>query len=131
MSKKAILLVDDDKQLLDSLTQQLRSAMGNGVFIETAQTLDEGREAITSLEEDGYKIMIVIADWLFGPNERSNDFLEEVSRHNPQIPLVMLSGYADDAAVERARQLANLKAFFAKPWVEDELMAEVKRIAGL
>jgi FixJ family two-component response regulator len=37
------------------------------------------------------------------------------------IVTVMLTGQADEIAIERAKQDANLYAFIHKPWSEEEL----------
>lgn len=44
-----------------------------------------------------------------------------LSLMQPQIVTVMLTGQADEAAIERARQQANLYACLRKPWTEEDL----------
>lgn len=129
MAKPIILLVDDDKQLLDSLTLQIRqSSFGKQVAVETAQQLEEAWETLGALLNDNEKVGLIISDWLFPAEQRGNDFLMKVHKTHPGIPLVLLSGYVDDASVDQAFKEAGLKAFFRKPWDEDELMGGIKTL---
>ncbi|MBX3101527.1 MAG: response regulator [Bacteroidetes bacterium] len=129
MGKPIIFLVDDDKQLLDSLTTQLRAAaFGKQISIETAQTLDEAWDALTIMVHEGDRIGLIVSDWLFPHEQRSNDFLVRVHKKYPGIPLVLLSGYADEASVQQAFEQAGLRAYFRKPWEEEELMSGVEKI---
>ena len=127
MEKKAILLIDDDKTVLDSLRMQVEAGLGKQYFCETVQVVDEAWEVIEELMEEGPGIRIIISDWMMGP-DRGDEFLVAVHGKHPSIDLVMLSGYADESSIERAEKLANLKAFIRKPWDEDELLATLDSI---
>jgi DNA-binding NtrC family response regulator len=132
MGKPIVFLVDDDKQLLDALTSQLRaSKFGKRISIETAQTLDEAWDALTILLHEEERVALIISDWLFPMEARSNDFLVRVHKRYPEIPLVLLSGYADEASVQHAFDMAGLRAYFRKPWEEDELMDGVEKLLSL
>jgi response regulator RpfG family c-di-GMP phosphodiesterase len=63
------------------------------------------------------------------PGTRGDEFLVQVHQRYPQIVTVMLTGQADDAAIDRARQEANLYHCLHKPWREEELVNTI--IAGL
>jgi DNA-binding NtrC family response regulator len=130
MSKPVILLIDDDKTMLNSLMDQLRNSFKGRYMVEAAQTIVEARELVESLLAQGLTISLIISDWLMPP-DRTNDFLEEIHKAYPEIVLIMLSGYADEASVEQARQRANLQGFMRKPWDEEELVAEVKRVLNI
>jgi AmiR/NasT family two-component response regulator len=39
---------------------------------------------------------------------------------------VLLSGQADEIAIERARKYANLHAYIPKPWEEETLISIIK-----
>lgn len=120
MDKKTILLIDDDKTVLDSLRSQLQGRFGYQYIYETVQSVEEAWEVIEDFQSEGAGIQLIISDWLMGP-ERGDKFLMEVHAKHPGIDLLMLSGYANEEAVERARTYANLKAFVRKPWDEEEL----------
>lgn len=126
--KPTILMVDDDKQLLDELTVQLRNAFGTKYELEGVQTLEEAVELLETAMEEGLSIELIIADWLFPPNERSTQFLVDTALRYPHIPLLMLSGYANSEAVAYTEKYANLRAFFSKPWEETELITTIQQI---
>lgn len=116
----AILCVDDEMLVLDSLKEQLRRRFGSRYLYETASDANEAWEAIAELCGDGIEILIIVSDWLM-PGMKGDEFLAQVHRKYPQIVTVLLTGQADAAAVERARRDANLYACLAKPWCEAEL----------
>ena len=129
MSKKAILFVDDDILILQSLKAQVKKHLGDQYRYEFAESADEAWEVIEELhEEDEMKILIVVSDWLM-PGIKGDELLIRVHERFPDIVKVMLTGHADDDAVERAKQQANLYRCLRKPWDECELINTL--IAGL
>ena len=120
MSDAAILCVDDEASILRALKDQLKRCFGNQYLYEFAQSAEEAWLVIDELEEEEVKILIIVSDWLM-PKIRGDEFLTQVHQRFPQIVTVMLTGQADEAAIERARQQANLYACIRKPWTEEEL----------
>ncbi len=120
MSNAAILCVDDEDSILKALKEQLKRCFGNRYVYEVAQSAAEAWIVLDELEAEGIKILIVVFDWLM-PNIRGDEFLATVHQHFPKIITVMLTGQADAAAIERARQHANLYTCLYKPWTEEEL----------
>jgi CheY-like chemotaxis protein len=116
----AILCVDDEMLVLDSLKEQLRRRFGSRYLYETASDAHEAWEVIDELCGDGIDILIIVSDWLM-PGMKGDEFLAQVHKKYPKIVTVLLTGQADAAAVERARRDANLYACLAKPWCEAEL----------
>ena len=128
MPRKAILCVDDEKIILDSLKLQMKKHFGNDYTYEFAQSAEEAWEIIEELEEEGQEILMVVSDWLM-PYIKGDEFLGKVHEQHPQIVTVMLTGQADQEAIERAQQEANLYRCIAKPWNEDELVETI--VSGL
>ncbi len=124
-SNSAILCVDDEEIVLVTLKEQLRRRFGNRFHYETARSADTAWEAIDELAGEGLDILIIVSDWLM-PGMRGDEFLTQVHRRFPHVATVMLTGQADEAAIERARRDAGLKALLHKPWSEDELAAVVE-----
>ena len=75
------------------------------------------------------KVLVIVSDWLM-PGVRGDEFLARVHGRHPHIVTVMLTGQADEAAIERARRDANLHACLHKPWREDDLMAVIASALG-
>ncbi|WOB44763.1 response regulator [Thermoleptolyngbya oregonensis NK1-22] len=120
MSDAAILCVDDEAVVIAALKSQLQRLFGRQYLYEFAQSAEEAWEIISELEEESIKILIIVSDWLM-PNVKGDEFLRQVHQQFPQIVTVMLTGQADEAAIERARQQANLYTCLRKPWKESDL----------
>jgi CheY-like chemotaxis protein len=120
MSKSAILCVDDEESVLVVLKEQLRRRFGSRFIYETAQGADEAWQVIDELVVEDIEILTIVSDWLM-PGVRGDEFLAQVHRRFPRVVTVMLTGQADEAAIERARRDANLHACLHKPWSEQEL----------
>ncbi len=119
--KRAILCVDDEKIVLDSLQEQLRSTFGDQFEYEIAESVDEAWEVIEDLVSQGYEMVLVISDWLM-PRIKGDTFLIELHERYPETVTIMLTGQADPEAVENAFQNANLYAYIRKPWREEDLI---------
>lgn len=124
MSEAAILCVDDEASILRSLKEQLKRCFGNQFIYESAQSAEEAWIVIDELGQEEVKILIIVSDWLM-PNIKGDVFLTQVHQRFPEVITVMLTGHADEAAIERARQQANLYACLHKPWTEQELQQVV------
>jgi DNA-binding NtrC family response regulator len=125
MSNKAILCVDDERIVLLSLRDQITKHFGDRYRYEVAESADEAWEVLEELLEEGVRILIIVSDWLM-PGIRGDEFLIQVHERFPHVVTVLLTGHADEAAIERARQYANLYACIAKPWSEDNLIDIIK-----
>ena len=126
MNKCAIICVDDESIILESLKQQLKKHFLTTYIYELASSAEEAMEILDELVLDGIKVLIIVSDWLM-PGIRGDDFLIEVHRRYPQIIKVMLTGQADEDSIKKARESANLYACLSKPWDEDELIDIIKK----
>ena len=125
MGKKAILCVDDESIILDSLKEQIQNKLGSEYIYETAQNAEEGLEVIEELVEDDTEVLIIVSDWLM-PGIKGDEFLIEVHKKFPGIVKVMLTGQASEDAITNAKENADLHACLFKPWKEDELISTIK-----
>lgn len=120
MSNSAILCVDDEVLILDTLKEQLKRKFGGRYIYEIAQSAEEAWEVINELVEDNIKIIITICDWLM-PGMKGDEFLIQIHQRFPQVITIMLTGQADENAIARSQKYANLYACLDKPWTEEEL----------
>jgi CheY-like chemotaxis protein len=129
MDKNIILCVDDERMILDSLKSQLRkSVIGNDFDIELSQSASEAFELIEEFHNSQYKNIILISDWLM-PEIRGDELLIRVHQLFPNVIKIMLTGQADNNAIQRAKDNANLDIVIYKPWnVEDLILAIQERI---
>lgn len=125
--KPIILMVDDEKTVLDSLTNQLRGAFGRQFRYEPALTMEEAWEVLDGAAQEQLHIALIISDWMM-PQQKGDIFLAEVHQKYPEIPKVMLSGFADQDSVERAKAESNLLAYIAKPWEPQQITELVAQL---
>lgn len=123
-TKPVILCVDDEKTVLDSLKAQLRDYYRDRFIYEMAEDADEAFEVMEELIEDGYAIIVIVSDWLM-PGLKGDEFLIQVHHRFPRIIKLMLTGQADETAIERARREANLLECIHKPWSIKELIRAI------
>lgn len=126
--KHAILCVDDEKTVLQSLKTQLKRHFGRRYRYETAESAEEAWEVIEELVAARVDILIIVADWLM-PGIKGDEFLIQVHRRFPKVVTVLLTGQATPEAIERARREANLHRCLFKPWEERELVETI--LSGL
>jgi CheY-like chemotaxis protein len=125
MIKKAILCVDDERIVLTSLKSQIKKHFGNRYLYEFAESADEAWEIIEELHDDGIEILIIVSDWLM-PKTKGDELLIEIHQKFPRIVTVLLTGHADQQAIARCREQANLHRCLAKPWTAHELIETIQ-----
>lgn len=129
MKDKAILCVDDEKVVLDSLRDQLRAYFKDSVILEFAESSDEALEIIDELNEEEIKILLIISDWLM-PGMKGDEFLSKIHKRFPKITKVLLTGQADPQAIEKAKSSDYLNHLLQKPWESSEIIKIVKDTVG-
>ncbi|MBN1531692.1 MAG: response regulator [Spirochaetes bacterium] len=126
MSKSAILCVDDEAIIVMSLMQELKMNLGDRFVYESAMNAQEAFQAIEDLMLDGITVILVISDWLM-PGIKGDEFLIKVREKYPSIRSIMITGQADDAAVERVMKEAMTSAVLRKPWNTRELIESIEQ----
>lgn len=125
MSKPVILCVDDELMVLDSLKIQLKKIFKDSYIYEFAESAAEALEVIAELATERVKILVIVSDWLM-PGIKGDEFLIKVHKQFPRIVKIMLTGQADDTAVQRAVACADLFRCLRKPWTEQELVETIE-----
>lgn len=125
MSKPVILCVDDERMVLDSLRTQLAAAFGDAYIYERAEDAEEALDVINDLNEEGVSVILIISDWLM-PGLRGDELLIQIHKNYPNVIKIMLTGQADEVAIERAKKQANLHSCLSKPWLESDLLETIK-----
>ncbi len=123
---QAILCIDDEKIILDSLKSQLKEEFAPDFEIEVAESAQEGYEVIDELVEDGISLLLIVSDWLM-PNVKGDEFLAKVHDKHPGIVKILLTGQADHEAIKRAYQTANLYDVVHKPWDKSQLVETIRK----
>jgi len=128
MPKPFIILIDDDKPLINSLILQIKSLIHNNYTIEATQTIPEARNLIRQLIENQQPIHLIIADWLLSGTERINDLLVEIHSQLPEVPIIILSGFADTTVINDLSQRAGINYFIQKPYEETDLVEKINKL---
>lgn len=122
---KAIVCVDDEAIILDSLGEQIERIFGDEFIYESAENAEEGMQIIEELDHEDIQVLVIVSDWLM-PGMKGDEFLIEVHKKYPEIVKVMLTGQADDKAINHAREKGGLHASIAKPWSSHELESVIR-----
>ncbi|MFB8789246.1 MAG: response regulator [Potamolinea sp.] len=121
MSKLAILCVDDEVTILNSLLRQMENAFGDSYLYEIAENAEEGLEVIEDMQDEDIGVIVIVSDWLM-PGMKGDEFLIEVHKKFPKVVKILLTGQADEDAIERVKEEANLHRYLRKPWNNQELI---------
>ena len=124
VEKGVLLCVDDEPIVLTALRDQLRRAYGSEFVIDVAESAEEALELLDELAGEGHRLLVIVSDWLM-PGMKGDEFLVQAHRRFPTVVKIMLSGQAEQAAVDRARREAGLHEFLAKPWNAQELVKAI------
>lgn len=125
--RTAILAVDDDKMVLDSIRIQLQRYYASQHLLEFAQDATEGLEVIADLASDGITTLLVISDWIM-PGMNGDEFLRKVRTDFPDIKTMMLTGQpnGNELDAKACEQFSN--AILYKPWSEQQLIATIDQL---
>ncbi|WP_129125356.1 response regulator [Geomonas oryzae] len=114
-----ILCVDDERNVLRALE---RIFIDDDYEILTAASGEEGLELLNASPQ----VQVVISDFRM-PGMNGVEFLKEVFKTHPETIRIVLSGYADTAAVVAAINEGKIYKFIPKPWNDDELRVTVAK----
>ncbi len=117
-SQHTLLIVDDEPNVLKSLKRLL---IDTDYRILTAESGEKGLKILAENE-----IQVVISDYRM-PGMAGVEFLNEVKGKYPDTIRMILSGYADVAAVVEAINEGHIYKFIAKPWNDQEIMTTIIR----
>jgi len=120
MSKRAIICVDDEKIILQSLKNELQELIYEGYIVETAESGVEALEVIGELLEAGYELPAVIIDYIM-PGMKGDELLKKIHQISPATIKIMLSGQATIDGITSAINQANLFNYIEKPWKRENL----------
>lgn len=124
--KGVLLCVDDEPIVLTALRDQLRRAYGSEFVVDVAESAEEALELLDELRDQGHRLLVIVSDWLM-PGMKGDDFLVEAHRRFPTVVKIMLSGQAEQAAVDRAKREAGLHEFLSKPWNAADLVQSINQ----
>ncbi|OZG75432.1 secretion system protein E [Hahella sp. CCB-MM4] len=111
-----ILLVDDDKAVLNALTRVFRK---ESYQIQAVENAAQALEVISQ-----QRIHLMISDYMM-PGMSGAELLRKVKEESPDTIRIMLTGHADTTAVMSAINDGAVYRFILKPWNDDDLRVTV------
>ena len=118
MGKHQILVVDDEKLILNAIKRTLRS---ENYTTLTAQSGDEGLMLL-----ENHDVELVVSDYNM-PEMSGLDFLKRVKKDYPHILTIMLTGHAEIEIAINAINEAGVYKFILKPWEDADLKITIRR----
>ncbi|GIV43035.1 MAG: hypothetical protein KatS3mg035_0158 [Bacteroidia bacterium] len=111
--KPLALIVDDEKIILDSFSDLLRTSIGKLYNIYTASSGDEALGIIKDFIAQNRQVGLIISDQIM-PGMKGDDFLIEAHKIVPNAIKIMLTGQAEGINVGKALNYANLYRYLHK-----------------
>jgi DNA-binding NtrC family response regulator len=109
-----IVIVDDEEMVLTSLNSFLSLETGY-----TVKTFTSAKEALAYIEKE--PVDLVVSDYLM-PEMDGISFLAEVRNLKPEVPRIILTGYADKENAIKAINNVGLFQYIEKPWDNDDIL---------
>jgi CheY-like chemotaxis protein len=113
-----VLLVDDDRNLVTTLSHGIRKAMGEGISVAVCFS---GSEALPMLATQAFDV--VVSDFNM-PGPSGLEFLNKIRQDHGEIILVLITAYGTDALEEGVRQLGV--GYITKPFEPSFLVQLIK-----
>ncbi len=112
--KPTIVIVDDEDMVLTSLNSFLN--LETDYDVKTFVSVKEALEYIKTGRVD-----LVVSDYLM-PEMDGISFLGKVREIKPEVPRIILTGYADKENAIKAINNVGLFQYIEKPWDNDDLL---------
>jgi len=128
---KRILIIDDDEDILKALRRLFSltpCTAGEQTYRLTADIFVSPQLALAKARHTAYDL--VIADYRM-PTMNGVQLLKSFREIQPEVPRLILSGYADLNGLIDAINDAAISRFIAKPWNDYELLASIGQVLAL
>ena len=128
MKNIAILAVDDERIILDSIRIQLEKNFSAKYILEFAESANEALEVVESLTNTGIEILLVISDYLM-PGMKGDEFVTILKNKFPTINIIMLTGQITSEVSTKLIDKKIILKLIEKPWKEEDLVNIVNSIS--
>ncbi|WCP67820.1 response regulator [Vibrio tubiashii] len=119
--KLHLLLLDDEPEILKSLTRVLR-------FDYRVVSFDNGHDALAHLEE--HDVSIIISDMRMAEMDGA-EFLAKARAIRPESIRFLLTGYSDMESTVLAVNEGGIHSYIAKPWDNEALKLTLSKASEL
>jgi PAS domain S-box-containing protein len=118
---RGTVLVIDDEPDVRSIASRMLSVMGFTVL-----SADDGKQGVETFRAQPEAITLVLLD-LTMPRMDGEEALKELRQIRSAVPVVFMSGYAEDEEVSRADG-QSLVGFLQKPFTMEDLQAALRSV---
>ncbi|KOO16776.1 chemotaxis protein CheY [Vibrio xuii] len=127
MNKYLILCVDDEREVLDSVIQDL-DCFEEYFLLEAAESVQEAKQLIDECNKQDIKLALIVCDHIM-PDQTGIQFLIELNEQPDTAATrkLLLTGQAGLEDTVEAVNHSSLDFYIAKPWRGDELRQAVKQ----
>ena len=115
MNKPALLVVDDDAQVLAAVRRDLRGKYRESYTVIGASSGEEALATVRELKARGDSLALVISDQRM-PGLQGTDVLAQSHEMYPLARRVLLTAYSDIDAAVKAINVAHVEHYLSKPW---------------
>ncbi len=115
MATPAIVILDDEPQVLNAVERDLRQHYRSDYRIVKSNDGNEALEAVQKLKERNTPIALFLVDQRM-PNMSGTEFLDQARVFYPQARKVLLTAYADTQAAIDSINDIGLDYYLMKPW---------------
>lgn len=115
MAKPTILTIDDDLEVLQAISRDLRKKYGDRFRIVRANSGASAIETLEQLKVRNETVALFLTDQRM-PEMNGVEFVEKAAPMFPEAKRVLLTAYADTDAAIRAINTARLDYYLLKPW---------------
>jgi thioredoxin reductase (NADPH) len=115
MAKPTILTVDDDLDVLQAVSRDLRTQYGDRFRIVRANSGASAIETLEQLKLRNETVALFLTDQRM-PGMSGVELIEQAAPMFPQAKRVLLTAYADTNAAIQAINTARLDYYLLKPW---------------
>ena len=121
-----ILIVDDNAAILTALRYLL-----DGTF-DSIITLERPDDILKTMAQQPVDLVLLDMNFTLGVNSGQEGllWLRIIRKHHPQLPVVLLTAYADVALAVRGLK-SGAADFITKPWDNDELVRKLKDVLDM
>ncbi len=118
---QTILLVDDEKYLVDTVSDMLKHL---GYLVLTAS---DGNEAVEIYEEHKANVDLIILDMIM-PHKGGREAYEDLKRIQPDVKVLLTSGFEQQKAVAEEMCHEGAAGFVEKPYRLSDLSKLIRRV---
>lgn len=126
MNKINIICVDDQREVLNTLSKELQ-VFEKYLTIEDCESAVEALELIEEIDNGGNYVAVIISDHIM-PEMSGVEFLAEINNDDrfSLTKKLLLTGQATHQDTIEAINIANIDKYIEKPWTPERLIEDVK-----